>query len=74
MNRFYKGFFSTKTKDAKCNIELSRIIAIQIIGEIIRGDKNKYNGFELNLVVDDANRLKVIDHGNLKASLQITRP
>ncbi|MEM6515451.1 MAG: hypothetical protein AAF688_04655 [Bacteroidota bacterium] len=66
INRFYKGFFKNKTKDAKHNISMSRIVALQIIGEIVSGKDKSYNSFELNLVLDDASRINVIDHGNLK--------
>ena len=71
-NRFYKGFFRDKTKNAKYNISISRIVALQIIGEIISGKNKKYNSYELNLVLEDASRINVIDHGNLKGVIADT--
>ena len=47
--------------------ELNRIHAIQLIAEKCKGDKSTYFSYELNLVLDDASRLNVIDHGNLAA-------
>jgi len=72
LNRFYKGFFKDETKDAKNNISMSRIVALQIIGEIISGKDKKYNSFELNLVLEDNSRINVIDHGNLKGLIADT--
>ena len=47
--------------------ELSRIHALQIIAEHCRGSKSSYYSYELNLVLDDASRLNVVDHGALRA-------
>ena len=63
-NRFYKFKFRDKVET-----ELSRIVAIQVIGEIVKSKKNRFNSFELNLVLDDASRINVMDHGNLKGIL-----
>ena len=45
---------------------MSRIVAIQIIGEVITSKDGRYKSFELNIVLDDSKRLNVIDHGNIK--------
>ncbi len=47
--------------------ELNRIHAIQLLAEKCKGDKSTYYSYEVNLVLDDASRLNVIDHGNLAA-------
>lgn len=52
---------------SKAYIPLKSIKAIQLIGEHIKSDDSSYNSFELNLVLDDASRKNVVDHGNLKS-------
>lgn len=47
-------------------------MALQIIGEVVHGKDSKYNSFELNLVLDDVNRVNVVDHGNLKGVIADT--
>lgn len=68
---YYKSYkqpiYKSITKDSKNCIRLNQIVAIQIIGEHIKGDKSSYNSFELNLVLKDAKRVNVIDHGSIKA-------
>lgn len=63
-NIFYSGY---KKEYSKKNTQLSKIVALQIIGETIRGENGGYKSFEINLVLDDASRLHVIDHGKLKS-------
>lgn len=62
-NIYYKSYFSNNQKN---KTHLNSIVAIQIIGEIVSGDKASYNSFELNLVLNDNTRKNVVDHGNLK--------
>lgn len=38
--------------------------AIQVISEWIRSDKNSYSSYEINLVLKDATRFNLVDHGN----------
>ena len=45
-----------------CNLH-----AIQLIREHVRGSKNSYYSYELNLITKDLNRWNVTDHGNLRA-------
>ncbi|MBU2927050.1 hypothetical protein [Winogradskyella psychrotolerans] len=51
-------------------LPLKSIIAIQIIGEHVQSDDGSYKSFELNLVLDDASRRNVVDHGNLKSIIK----
>lgn len=44
--------------------ELHRIHALQLISEYVRGNKNSYYSYELNLVLEDGSRINVVDHGN----------
>ncbi|REE25627.1 hypothetical protein DFQ09_102218 [Winogradskyella pacifica] len=62
----FKGHQS-KRKLSKDYLSLQSIIAIQIIGEHVKSDDGSYKSFELNLVLEDASRRNVVDHGNLKA-------
>ena len=62
-NRFYRGF---NKQHVKKSTALSNIVALQIIGETISGEDGSYKSFELNLVLKDATRINVVDHGKLK--------
>ena len=46
--------------------DLARIRGLQILSEYCRGNKSSYYSYELNLVLDDASRVNVVDHGDLK--------
>ncbi len=46
---------------------LKDVHAIQLIREYVRGNKNSYYSYELNLVCRDGSRLNVTDHGSLAA-------
>lgn len=58
---------NTQRTDSKNQVSLKSIVAIQIIGEIVQGDKGRYQSFELNLVLYDSSRRNIVDHGNLKS-------
>ena len=45
--------------------KLEEIYAIQLLKEYCRGDKSSYYSYELNLVLEDASRINVVDHGKL---------
>ena len=62
----FKGHQSRR-KQSENYLSLQSIIAIQIIGEHVKSDDGSYKSFELNLVLEDASRRNVVDHGNLKA-------
>ena len=47
------------------SVELTRVKALQIISELCRGDKSSYHSYELNLILDNASRINVVDHGSL---------
>ena len=70
INLYYKSFTSKNVSKSKHSKSLSDIVAIQIIGEVIQSDNSSYNSFELNLVLNDASRINVIDHGNLKSIIE----
>ncbi len=46
-------------------IAFSTVHAIQVIKEYVRGDKQSYWSYEINLVLKDGERLNIVDHGNL---------
>jgi hypothetical protein len=55
---------------AKNMTSLRDIRAIQVIGENCSGSKgSRYRSYEINLVLRDASRVNVIDHGNLSQIL-----
>lgn len=48
----------------KNGVQIKDIYALQIVEEYIRSDKKSYYSYELNIVLDNGERLNVIDHGN----------
>lgn len=44
-------------------VRLESIHALQIIAEYISGKNGGYYSFELNLVLQDGNRINIVDHG-----------
>lgn len=67
---FYKG--TSKKNGGIINendekyISFSKIHALQIVQKIAGTRKSSYYSYELNLVLKDATRINVVDHGNLK--------
>jgi hypothetical protein len=54
-------------EEIKTLIPLDTIHALQIIQERCHGNKGKtYYSYELNLVLEDGERVNVVDHGNIK--------
>lgn len=51
-------------------LKLTQIYAIQILREKIRFPQSKYSSYELNLVLQDASRRNVIDHGDIETLRQ----
>lgn len=45
---------------------LSQIHALQIVSEHCSGDDSSFMSYELNLVLKDASRINVVDHGKLE--------
>lgn len=65
---YWKG---RKTPDAAHHMNpvknfarIEDIHALQLIAERVRGDKRSYTSYELNLVLNDGNRINVVDHGD----------
>ena len=54
---------SVKRKTAR----LSEIKAVQVIPERVSSKNSSYYSYEINLVLDDASRINVIDHGKHEA-------
>lgn len=69
-NYFYEGFGKKDISSLASSKSLSDIVAFQIIGKSISNSDANYNSFELNLVLNDASRINVVDHGNLKAIIK----
>ncbi len=62
---FCRGKVAAKDQGDRC-ISLQRVYAIQLLREKIRYPQSKYSTYELNLVLDDASRRNVVDHGDIK--------
>lgn len=50
--------------------KLNEVKAIQVIRERIRSKNSTYYSYEINLVLDDASRVNVIDHGKHQAVIE----
>ncbi|MDD5020295.1 MAG: hypothetical protein PHH75_04445 [Candidatus Omnitrophica bacterium] len=67
---FCKGWASLRTtrhRRGDVFVDMGRIRALQVLSEYCRGNKSSYRSYELNLVLDDASRVNVVDHGDLGA-------
>ena len=62
--------FYSHHADTKDQVRLNNIYAIQLIAEYIRGDKQGYYSYELNLVMNDGKRINVVDHGKKSVILK----
>jgi hypothetical protein len=51
-------------RNIKCCAKMDNIHALQLIFEYCRGNKSSHYSYELNLVLKDARRINVVDHGN----------
>lgn len=65
---FFRGkrYGANPTGKKKSQGLLSEIHAIQLISERVHSSKNNYTSYELNLVLKDASRVNVLDHGKGK--------
>ena len=67
---FWKGFCQPNivyTGDKKRNmVKIKEIQGLQILKKVVQGKMNTYVGYELNLVLNNSERINVIDHGNLR--------
>lgn len=55
---------SEQTPDTWCRID--EIAGIQVLREFVSSSKSSYYSYEINLVLKDASRRHVVDHGSLK--------
>lgn len=79
------GFFWKGTRDPSHGdpgsirhcARLEDVVGIQILSEYIDtqsgGDRHRFHSYELNLVLSDATRVNVVDHGNLSSLRQDAR-
>ena len=42
------------------------IYALQLISELVKGNKRSYFSYELNIIYRDGNRKNIVDHGNIE--------
>ena len=74
---FRRGFSSPSRQQARGRNDcapLEDIHALQIVTEVIKtvgeGRSKTYSSYELNLVLNDASRINVVDHGNQTQMMQ----
>ncbi len=67
---YYYRSFKNDINNITNKTKLDKIVALQIIGEVISDDDGSYNSFELNLVLKNSERINVVDHGNLRAIIK----
>jgi hypothetical protein len=65
--QFYKGFSNTIINSELKKTSFDEIVALQIIGEFVENEDSNYNSFELNMVLNNLNRINLIDHSKLKS-------
>ena len=72
-DNFYREYYKGKIKPKELIIDeknplisLTDVVAFQIIKESIKSKNNRYYSYELNLIMKDASRINVIDHGKIK--------
>jgi len=74
---FWKGYRQPSlmggSPPPRIGTPLSRIHALQILSESVRGDKGSFTSYELNLVLRDGTRLNVLDHGNYNRLVEDAR-
>ncbi len=66
---FYAGFKRPDRHQKDTITDLNRVRALQLMTETVRGNKARYSSYELNLVLNDGNRVAVVDHGNYEQML-----
>ncbi|KAA3640080.1 MAG: hypothetical protein DWP95_09270 [Proteobacteria bacterium] len=66
---FYSGFKKPDSHRQDKLADLNRVKALQLITEKVKANKNRYNSYELNLILDDGRRVAVVDHGNFEQIL-----
>lgn len=59
---FRAGYFMR----GRQKVDLNRVAALQVVVEQCRGKNTSFISRELNLVLDDASRINVFDHGNME--------
>ncbi len=68
LNIFWIGYkqpsFSGNQSNKQQIIYFSNIYALQILSERIKSDNGSFKSYEINLVMNDATRFNVVDHGN----------
>lgn len=62
---FCRGKLAAQDQGDRC-ISLQQVYAIQLLREKIRNPQSKYSTYELNLVLHDASRRNVVDHGDIE--------
>ena len=72
-DKYKRAFWKGRSKNDKIMfdrnafkhyVEFDRIHSLQLIKEYCRNNKSSYYSYELNLVLENTERINVIDHGN----------
>lgn len=67
---FWKGYkkphYSNVHKMQEIFQRMHDIHALQLIAELVKGDKRSYYSYELNIIYYDGSRKNVVDHGNIE--------
>lgn len=71
---YYKGWKrpvdNMRTDAKKKTTDLNQVEAIQVLRERVRGKNSSYYSYEINLVLNDASRINITDHGNKTAIVE----
>jgi hypothetical protein len=64
---FWKGrkppYENGKWRDREDCARLGEVYALQLIAELVSGDKQNYYSYEINLILKNGSRIHVVDHG-----------
>lgn len=73
---FYKGRtrpqhnMATNNSKKHAITELNEVAAIQVLKERVRSKNSSYYSYEINLVLQNASRINVVDHGKYQAVIE----
>ncbi len=70
---YFKGWKrpnDSLSRDKNKTTNLNQVEAIQVLRERVRSKNSSYYSYEINLVLDDASRINITDHGKHQAIIQ----
>jgi len=63
---YKKPHYSSVHQKPDLFFRMYNIHALQLVSELVKGDKRSYYSYELNIVYGDGSRKNIVDHGNIE--------